>query len=1029
MGRKLNASTPTVINTELRPLTESFYVEASSQTAQWFYDNTSQYAPDRKLTPLVLSPFLSAFDPDTQQSYSTEVTDISDPEHLAFYTVQWLASEYNPTVAITYTYGISQYESTANNTTAPADISSWSSSPVAVTQQKPYAWVKKVSTATVEGLQRNITVYYKSDGNAIANISGGGYWEEEITNTVDGQNIDYRRDGNTLIVKKNVSYSHAVNIRCVATYIDPRDSGVTYTVEDVTLLTTNRDATVVLPEVAIVSPSSMSFNPLTDYDDNGNQQSVFSFEGVVTNNPDVEHVISEDLAQYKVDGWGTEEIESASGSCSPTLTIRYPDGSIETDARFMYRKTADGTKLDVSGNAFITNLKGETVAWNQLISNGDFSKGTTKWTVDSGATMDTSSGVCVVTSSSTLKGIQHTITLVAGHKYFLKFSHKSNVANKTIHVYLGTTSLNYDVPITTNWGNYTKIYSNSSLTSTYLWIRNVSANVSMSIDNVMLFDLTLIYGKGNEPTTTDAFEADYFKWFGKPLTYEAYNTGTLKPVKMISMKTVGFNLWDEEWENGLYDTTTGAKITNANAIRSKNYIDVLSNTNYYIRELHIPIRIFFYDNNKSLLISLSSEMDLSYGALPFTTPTNCRYITFHCGLVYGNTYKNDICISLANNTSRRMQYQSHWHNTSMLNVTEIKGRVVTNGQTTGNLVTIFPDGMKRARDVYDEIYAENGKLYAVKRVGSFDLGSLTWYASDLDYVNYSASISGMGYATTQTYEGVSNFISAGYIDGSAQNMADGTANMAIRSNAVLVQASQATAAAYKTAAAGLMVYCELANPIIYEIDEIQSPFIFKWFAMNNGVETAIDTLPCYVDGQNTSTLRVDAMFAEKLNVVLRATKGAGLEELSPGKAFASLEWRVPDIDTHVVSYNGGAVRTSTGDMTFGTIINVRGKMLEAIRRNTHLRMNWKYRYSSNTVVHDAGWGDMTPQDEEMKQSVTISNANLMHVKTTAGQTLASTHVYPEVYLLGAWKPATSTTVAYDKPTTTKDGVTYERTID
>ena len=1021
MGRKLNASTPTVINTELRPLTESFYVEASSQTAQWFYDNTSQYAPDRKLTPLVLSPFLSAFDPDTQQSYSTEVTDISDPEHLAFYTVQWLASEYNSTVAITYTYGISQYESTANNTTAPADISSWSSSPVAVTQQKPYAWVKKVSTATVEGLQRNITVYYKSDGNAIANISGGGYWEEEITNTVDGQNIDYRRDGNTLIVKKNVSYSHAVNIRCVATYIDPRDSGVTYTVEDVTMLTTNRDATVVLPEVAIVSPSSMSFNPLTDYDDNGNQQSVFSFEGVVTNNPDVEHVISEDLAQYKVDGWGTEEIEGASGSCSPTMTIRYPDGSIETDARFMYRKTADGTKLDVSGNAFITNIKGETIAWNQRFlynasynSNGVTTTITNNYLVSTGTT--TKANTAYISTVNTSKTI-------AGHKYYLRCPRPQgvNILSGGVGVYSGTVTEDGDFIIT-----------ESSSRTLYLQWYPTAANMTIDVKGYILFiDLTLIYGSGNEPTSVTTFKADYLKWFGKPLGFETYDTGSLKPVKMVSMKTVGFNVWDEEWENGLYNATTGAKQANANAIRSKNYIDVLPNTNYYIRELHIPIRIFFYDNNKLLLTSLSTEMDLSYGALPFTTPTNCRYITFHCGLEYGNTYKNDICISLAYNTSRRTQYQRHWHNTSMLNVTEIKGRVVTNGQATGNLVTIFPDGMLRARGraVSDEIYTENGKIYAIKRVGRLNLGSLTTSYQTISGVKFfqctipnadcKANTTNLAcplyLSTTTSWESVANM----YMK----------AHPSVANYIYIRNDAYTSAPTFKTAMSGVMLHYELATPVTYEIDEIQSPFIFKWFAMNNGVETAIDTLPCYVDGQNTPTLRVDAMFAEKLNVVLRATKGAGLEELSPSKAFASLEWRVPDIDTHVVSYNGGAVRTNTGDMTFGTIINVRGKMLEAIRRNTHLRMNWKYRYSSNTVVHDAGWGDMTPQDEEMKQSVTISNANLMHVKTTAGQTLASTHVYPEVYLLGAWKPATSTTVAYDKPTTTKDGVTYERTID
>ena len=305
--RKLSNSTPTVINTELRPFDESFRIDANGQLEQWFYDNTSQYVPNRTVTVLTLTPVLSVYDADTDKSYTTASTQ-GEEDYIAFYYLQWYVNEYNGTT----------------------------------------------------------------------------YQETLITSSADGAGVDYFTQGNNLIVKKNVSYAHAVTIRCVATYIDPRDAGITYSVEDSVILSCSRDATVVLPEVAIVSPSARSFNPLVDgyTTENGVevQNTEYEFEGTVTNSPAVEHVTSSDLAEYKVDGWGTEEIESASGSCAPTLTIRYPDGSIESDARFMYRKTADGTKLDVSGNAFVTNIKGETVAWNQLIYNGNFANGLTAWT-------------------------------------------------------------------------------------------------------------------------------------------------------------------------------------------------------------------------------------------------------------------------------------------------------------------------------------------------------------------------------------------------------------------------------------------------------------------------------------------------------------------------------------------------------------------------------------------------------------------------------------------------------------------------
>lgn len=179
MGRKLNISTPTVINTELMPLDQSFYIELSGQLEQWYYDNTNQYAPNRRSTPLTLYPRISAFDRDTKQRYSP-----------SFYTVKWFENAYNSTL--------------------------------------------------------------------------GTYAETEITNITDGGDVDYVKVGNNLLVKKNVSYTRGITIRCEASYIDPRDSGITHVVEDSIILSTNRDASVEYPVLDILTPSAQSYNPLID---------------------------------------------------------------------------------------------------------------------------------------------------------------------------------------------------------------------------------------------------------------------------------------------------------------------------------------------------------------------------------------------------------------------------------------------------------------------------------------------------------------------------------------------------------------------------------------------------------------------------------------------------------------------------------------------------------------------------------------------------------------------------------------------
>lgn len=971
--RKLSNSTPTVINTELRPFDESFRIDANGQLEQWFYDNTSQYVPNRTVTVLTLTPVLSVYDADTDKSYTTASTQ-GEEDYIAFYYLQWYVNEYNGTT----------------------------------------------------------------------------YQETLITSSADGAGVDYFTQGNNLIVKKNVSYAHAVTIRCVATYIDPRDAGITYSVEDSVILSCSRDATVVLPEVAIVSPSARSFNPLVDgyTTENGVevQNTEYEFEGTVTNSPAVEHVTSSDLAEYKVDGWGTEEIESASGSCAPTLTIRYPDGSIESDARFMYRKTADGTKLDVSGNAFVTNIKGETVAWNQLIYNGNFANGLTAWTnYGTNSTVAVENGKLKIIPGANNQGATYyyNFNTPLGHKMYYDFK-VSSPTTGTLLLYKNSNNISgYPLIV-----GEKRIQSILTVGSGYagkhinLLFRFPTAGETYYLYDVMAFDLTLIYGSGNEPTTAAAFEADYLKWFGKPLTYETYDNGSLKPVKMLSMKTVGFNLMNYETDyvaSGNYEITDGGW-----RIRK---IQMRPNTTYRISKAVTST----YDDVYRL--TLNNSLPIT-GTGSFTTRTTdaktATYTTGEEGYLYigywnssaaGNK-ENEIArlremklsITLDVDNVRSGYYEPYWSNKAMLNVTEIKGRVVTNGEPTGNLVTIFPNGMKRAMNVYDEIYVENGKIYAIKRVNSVDMGTLTWqYSAPSDHIfrdNTGNHITDIKRPDTSLVTG--NYAISGRYMQKAYNPIqasdDGYFAIAPTASAnkpfVIIDHNYSTIEAFKAALSGMYFYYEIANPVIYEIDEIQSPFIFKWFGINsNGQEVDATTMPWYKEGQDTSKLKVDAMYGENINVVLRCTKGAGLNELSPSKAFASLSWRVPEIDCHVISYNGGAVRVGDDNdelaMRFGTTINVRGQVLSEARRNAHLRLNWKYRHSNSPEENDAGW------DNEIE----IPNNNLIHVRGTGGGTLASTLVYPYVYLLGPWKPATSTTTPYTKPTTTKDGASYERTID
>lgn len=903
MGRRLNTSTPTVIQTELVPLDENFAIEANGTLEQWYYDNTTQYAPDRSITPLILSPKIMVADKDSQQSW--------DDAHVTKSVVAWSVMESN-------------------------------------------TWVDITSASVLS---------------------------------------DYELSGNNLIVHKNVSYSQGVTIKCKLTYVDPRDNGIEITTQETVLLTCNRDANVVLPEVAITSPSARSFNPLVD-----GASTEYDFDAVVTNSPDVE-MQSSDIATYEMDGSGTEEIISDANGIAPILDIRYPDSETQTDQEFAYRQTANGEKTDEVGAAFISKIKGNTVAWNQLVPNGG-----------------------EVTQNQYFAPIHGGIfPCVNEHKYYIKIYAKSNAVDDASFVIgtssaFGSSSCVVTSP-TTDYKAYSYIREYFASTSNINALKFARAySGSLTVKNCQVIDLTLIYGAGNEPTTPEEFEADYQKWFGKPLTYEPYDAGSLKPVLMQSVKTTGFNQWDEQWVNGLLDND--GTVLPGNRVVSKNYIPIIGGATYYISNHAGVPWICVYDANYNII---GDRVDTD----TFTAPSNARYMKFMTAYNYVGDYLYDICVNISN-PSKNGTYEPYEGHIASVPVTSAKGKLLdANGSPVGNSVFVFPDGLKKAGNVQDEIFVENGVVKAIKRVGSVDLGtsfSVTMMPSQgLFYLigptNGTTKIICSKYVFEDIAGVVDNFTAAELMGDDTVTYRHGGTNDRI----YIKDSSFTTPDAFQTANQGVLLYYALETPQTYILDPVQNPFIYKWFGIDaNNNEVLAETLPWYVSGQDTSKLRVDAMWGEKINVVLRAMMPTGA--LSPSKAYAALTWRIPDVDTTVVSYNGSAVRSDTNSMTFGTIVNINGRNVEDSVKAANLRFKWVYRKNTTNQETVAGWS----QGES--DQITIQASNLRSVRAQ-DSTLTSTLVFPYVYCLGAWTTNQGTETGYSKPTTTKNGVTYYRIVD
>ena len=111
----------------------------------------------------------------------------------------------------------------------------------------------------------------------------------------------------------------------------------------------------------------------------------------------------------------------------------------------------------------------------------------------------------------------------------------------------------------------------------------------------------------------------------------------------VDVRCTGHNIWDEEWEIGKYNTSTGEKAYSRTTIRSVNKIAVSPNTAYYCRKgttaASSNFTLLFYDAEYNFL-------NVHYkNSGEFVTPNGAAYMAFDMNIGYGTTYNHDIAIN------------------------------------------------------------------------------------------------------------------------------------------------------------------------------------------------------------------------------------------------------------------------------------------------------------------------------------------------------------------------------------------------
>ena len=522
--------------------------------------------------------------------------------------------------------------------------------------------------------------------------------------------------------------------------------------------------------------------------------------------------LAETLADYaKVDG------------NYPQLTAgraKNIDGKSTLEGTFLFRTTAGDAEV-ATGPATVQEVKGNTVAWNQLV---DPTVGShTGATVSNG--LITVSATVAANSTSLLNFGKFDI--IGGHTYQFRWSVVSGSASSVIAFYYSPT---YKIE-NTSGSRVDTISASASNSVVILSLKNETGDaVTFSFTcYIQLFDLTLM-GIDNL-TTVAQVEAWLAANVGNKPYYPA--SSKLLPTKLLGLKTRGFNQWDEEWELGGINSSTGQNIPDATTGRSKNYIPIFGNTEYYIKSLQ-ACYLRFYDADKNYIgyqdkNGVGSRMDAI-----MLTPDNARYFRFVCNTAIA---ANSICINLSWDGSKDGEYEPYVEHDYNLDVTKFYGKL--NGE--GELVQCFPNGMRKAGSVCDLLDLVNAE--ADVKVGSVDMGTLEW-----DYIGGANARFKATPSPATTSPGNSNMppiVCSKYAPDIYTNIYAGTGDKQIGigrdANIYVRDTAYSDAATFTTAMDGVYLFYELATPLHY------TDLVYR----DNGVDTPVEALNILVDNWST----------------------------------------------------------------------------------------------------------------------------------------------------------------------------------
>lgn len=470
-----------------------------------------------------------------------------------------------------------------------------------------------------------------------------------------------------------------------------------------------------------------------------------------------------------------------------------------TPQEISYRTSCGDDSIADDGNGIIQSIFGKTVVWNQLANKTSLTTAEIS-NLGNGTKRVSFTDALSRIGASCVAGDKIEMHAKANHKYLYWLDAFLETATYLAPQPFANTEVTiHDKKTIGSVGVWDRTYCIFSSTIEQVVLPQFHNHITENLPHdflikdysvpIPVFDLTQMFGAGNEPSTLDDPRIKWIKDYANE--YPEYNIGELISYNGSGIKTVGFNQFDKNTmvvENVYIDNNDGAAKSNTGAL-STDFIPVIPNATYFINtEQTAGGWGAWYDADKNYISGITGYANVDPTYKVKIAPDNAHYMRLTCK--YNNIGNIDtLCINLSWSGYRNGEYEPYWSRTLNLPIS-----------------TYFPDGMKSAGSVRDELTKDK----AVKKIGVVDLGTLEWkYDSTYDCFNADPR------AISGTMKDNPKLVCSKYpFVGPFTKLQDKTcAYIYLRTIAIRDSSYNQDATAFKAAMSGVMLVYELAEPI------------------------------------------------------------------------------------------------------------------------------------------------------------------------------------------------------------------------